>query len=140
MTGASAEPSVLASGPPVDAVPFEAVHTGEAEARNGAVRVCGGFDCPGVYGGFCQYDDVTELCPCGCGEAVSLGRQQSFAYDRFGALTGGDEEDAGCLAASYEPANAALFADQRALVGGEVSVSDYSVRLVENDDSGAVAT
>ena len=52
---------------------FAGVHTGEAEARAGAICFeCGGFDCPGVYDGACGYSVGDAVsCPCGCGGKVS---------------------------------------------------------------------
>lgn len=111
------------------------VHTGEWAARNGAACVCGGFECPGVYGGLCP-EDLTEKdpCPCGCGAYISRKRRTSYAYDRSGFNWGDD--DPKCLAAQWPPdeTNAAIFAGQDVLY--ETGVEGYEYELVACPSAG----
>lgn len=133
-SAASAPPDMSDDIPDIYGImPFTSLHTGEAEARGGAVCDCGGFECPGVYGGICEYNDHTDPCPCDCGSSIQAEYGESFAYDRFGYCWG-DEENPECLAASYPSANAEMFAGQKALSDGKVDLADFSMKLVEDED------
>ena len=109
---------------------FDAIHTYEREARGGAMCSCGGFECPGLYGGACGYGDPdASECPCGCGNLVNEAEGVSYAYDRE-AFNWGLEGAPACRASVLPPdgMNVVLFRGQERLA--ETGVAAYSFELI----------
>ena len=107
------------------------IHSGEWEARNGAMCVCGGFECVGVYGGLCRDNDSdAEACPCGCGEFVNLQEQFQERFSHAYLRTGynlGDEDNPDCLAFKLPPCLPKLFQGQEILERD--GTEDYALEM-----------
>lgn len=116
---------------------FRAVHVGEHEARTGAVcGGCGGFECAGIYGGDCAWEDPEAFdCDCGCGYRVNSALPASYAYDRAG-FCWGNETNPSCQAVQYPPtdSNQRLFEGQTVLAQHDM-LERYRLVLAEHDTS-----
>ena len=111
---------------------FGFVHTGEPEARGGALCGCRSFECPWVYGGTCSLADPdASPCPCGCGHRINTDTGVSYAYDRTAFNWAGPPEDnTECLAAALPPddLNASLFRGQNKLESEGVGLYSFELR------------
>ena len=116
-------------------LPITSIHTSEWEARHGAMCVCGGFSCVGIYGGICPAIADTVPCPCGCDNRVNLGDKFSYAYSSNG-WSWANEKNPECLAAHLPPnsVNVSLFRGQEVLE--ETGTQSYSYEVARGEDEG----
>ena len=117
--------------------PFKYLHTGEWEARQGAMcSGCGGFECPGVYGGMCGYDDrYSTDCPCGCRYRVNEAEGFSYAYDNTGFNWGHETPECKAWNLPPNPTNQHMFRGQKVLESQGVGAYSYSLVQDTEDDS-----